>query len=55
MIKIVLALVVVFGLFFFGIQALSKHHHWPLSQQLTYSAICAILTVVLLTALVVQH
>jgi hypothetical protein len=54
MIKIVLALVVVFGLFFCGIQAWSKQH-WSLSQQLTYSAICAILTVVLLTALVVLY
>lgn len=56
MIQIVLSFFVVFGLFFVGVQAfrdMSKQQRWTLAQQLTYSAICAILTVVSLTALVV--
>jgi len=56
MIRILLAFVVVFGLFFFGIQAVrdtTGQQKWELAKLLTYSAICAILTVVFLTALVV--
>lgn len=56
MIGIVLAFVVVFGLFFFGIRAvrdMTNQDRWTFAQLLTYSTICAILTVVSLTALVV--
>jgi hypothetical protein len=56
MIRIVLAFVVVFGLFFFGIRAvrdMTGQERWDFAQLFTYSTICAILTVVSLTALVV--
>lgn len=56
MIRIVLAFVVVFVLFFFGIRAvrdMTGRERWDTTQLLTYSTICAILTVVSLTGLVV--
>lgn len=56
MIRIVLAFVVVFGLFFFGIRAvrdMAGQEKWDTVRLFTYSTICAILTVVSLTALVV--
>ena len=56
MIRIIFAFVVVFGLFFFGIRAvrdMTGRERWDTSELLTYSAICAILTVVFLTAFVV--
>lgn len=56
MIRIVLAFVVVFGLFFFGIRAVrdtTGQERWDIARLLTYSTICAILTVVFLTALLV--
>lgn len=56
MIRIILAFVIVFGLFFFGIRYLrnmSGKESWSLIKLLTYSAVCAILTFGSLVALVV--
>ena len=56
MIRVVLAFVVVFGLFFFGINAvrsMTGQEQWALTKLLTYSAFCAILTFVFFIALVV--
>jgi uncharacterized RDD family membrane protein YckC len=56
MIRVVLAFAVIFGLFFFGIRAvrsMTGRERWDLARLLTYSAVCAILTLVFLTALVV--
>ena len=56
MIKIILAFVVVFGLFFFGIRAvrdMAGKEQWYLAKLLTYSVLCAILTLGFLIALVV--
>jgi len=56
MIRIVLAFFVVFGLFFFGIRAvrnITGQEKWDIALLFAYSTICAILTVVSLTALVV--
>jgi hypothetical protein len=56
MIRIILAFVIVFVLFFFGIQYLrnmSGKESWSLIKLLTYSAVCAILTFGSLVALVV--
>jgi hypothetical protein len=56
MIKILLAFVVVFGLFFVGIRtfrAMSGQEQWALTKLLTYSTFCAILTFVFLITLVV--
>jgi len=56
MIRVVLAFVVVFGLFFVGIRAvrsMTGQEQWALTKLLTYSAFCAILTFVFLIALVV--
>jgi hypothetical protein len=56
MIRVVLAFAVIFGLFFFGIRAvrhMTGQERWDLTRLLTYSAVCAILTLVFLIALVV--
>jgi hypothetical protein len=56
MIKIILAFVVVFGLFFFGIRVvrvMTGKEQWDLAKLLTYSVLCAILTLGFLIALVV--
>jgi hypothetical protein len=56
MIKVFLAFIVVFSLFFFGIQAvrdMTNQERWTLARLLTYSAFCAILTLVILITLVV--
>lgn len=56
MIRVVLAFAVIFCLFFFGIRAvrdMSGKERWELTKLLTYSAVCAILTLVFLIALVV--
>jgi hypothetical protein len=56
MIRVLLAFVVVFGLFFFVILAvrdMTGRERWALTKLLTYSAICAILTLVFLITLVV--
>jgi hypothetical protein len=56
MIRVFLAFVIIFVLFFYGIQAvrdMSGKERWELARLLTYSAFCAILTLVFLIALVV--
>jgi hypothetical protein len=56
MIKIILAFLFIFGLFFFGILAvrdMTGKELWSVTKLLTYSAICAILTIVFLIILVV--
>ena len=56
MIRILLAFVVVFGMFFFGIRYMrnmSGKETWSLIKLLTYSVFCAILTFGSLLALVV--
>lgn len=56
MIRILLAFVVVFGMFFFGIRHMrnmSGKETWSLVKLLTYSVFCAILTFGSLLALVV--
>jgi hypothetical protein len=56
MIRVIIAFVVIFGLFFLGIRALrdmTGKERWELAKLLTYSAFCAILTLVFLIALVV--
>ena len=56
MIKIILAFLVVFGLFFFGIKAfreLTKKEKWELTKYITYSTICSVLAVSLLMAIVI--
>ena len=56
MFKIILAFVVIFGLFFFGIKTvreMTEKELWSVTKLLTYSLICAILTLVFLITLVV--
>ena len=56
MIRVILAFIVIFGLFFFGIKAIrdmTGKELWSLTKLLTYSAGCAILTLVFLITLVV--
>jgi succinate dehydrogenase/fumarate reductase cytochrome b subunit len=56
MIRVFLAFVVVFSLFFFGIKGfrtLTGQEQWELTKLLTYSAFCAILAFVFLITLVV--
>ena len=56
MIRVIIAFVVVFGLFFFGIRAvraMTGKERWELTKLLTYSAFCAILTFASLITLVI--
>jgi hypothetical protein len=56
MIQIVLSFVVVFGLFFFGIRAvrnMTGKEQLDLAKLLTYSVLCAILTLGFLITIVV--
>ena len=56
MIRLVLAFIVVFGSFFFGIRAVREmtgKELWSMSKLLTYSLGCAILTLATLIAIVV--
>ena len=56
MFKVILAFIVIFGLFFFGIKAIrdmTGKELWSATKLLTYSAVCAILTLVFLITLVV--
>ena len=54
--RVILAFIVIFSLFFFGIKAIrdmTGKELWSLTKLLTYSAVCAILTLVFLITLVV--
>ena len=56
MIKMIFTFLVVFALFFFGFSALHrlpKREVWDLTKLLTYSAFCAIMTIVTLTFVVI--
>jgi hypothetical protein len=56
MIRILLAFLVVFGMFFFGINAVREmtgRDRWALTKLLTYSLACAILTSATLIMLVI--
>jgi hypothetical protein len=55
MIKIILAFIFVFGLFFFGINAvrsMTGKEKWALTKIVSYSIICAVLTLAVLIAIV---
>ena len=54
--RVILAFIVIFGLFFFGIKAIrdmTGKEMWSLTKLLTYSLFCAILTVVVLISIVI--
>ena len=56
MIRVLLAFIVIFSLFFFGIQTLRKmtgKEMWSLTKLLTYSLFCAILTIAALILIVI--
>lgn len=56
MIRVVLAFLIVFGLFFFGIKAvraLSGKEKWELTKLLSYSLVCATLTLAVLIGIVI--
>jgi len=56
MIRVLLAFLIVFCLFYFGIQALQNttgKEKWELTKLVTYSIICATLTIGVLVALVI--
>ncbi len=56
MFKIILAFIVVFGLFFFGIRAVREttgKQRWELTKLISYSIICAVLTLAALIGIVV--
>lgn len=56
MIRIILAFVVIFGLFFFGIKslrALTGKEKWQLTKLLGYSILCSLLTITAMISLVI--
>jgi len=56
MIRVISAFLVIFGLFFFGIKAgrdMTGKDLWSMTKLLTYSLVCAMLTLVFLITLVV--
>jgi hypothetical protein len=56
MIKIILAFLFVFSVFFFGIKVVREMtgmEQWRLTKYFTYSILCAMLTTVLLTLIVI--
>lgn len=56
MIRIILAFLFVFGLFYFGIDAFRKltgREKWDLTKLVTYSIMCAVLTTVVLALFVI--
>jgi hypothetical protein len=56
MLRVILAFIFIFGLFFFGIQAIrdmTGKEVWSLTKLLTYSLFCAILTIATLISIVV--
>jgi hypothetical protein len=56
MFRVILAFIVVFGLFFFGIKAvrdMTGKELWSMTKLLTYSVVCAILTLATLISIVV--
>jgi hypothetical protein len=56
MFKVILAFILIFGLFFFAIKAVREmtgKELWSMTKLLTYSTICAILTLATLISIVV--
>lgn len=56
MFKVIQMFAIVFAIFFFGIQAfraMSSKEKWQLTKLLTYSAVCAILTTIVLIGMVI--
>ena len=56
MIRIILAFLFVFGLFYFGIDAfrsMTGREKWNLTKLVTYSIMCAVLTIVVLALFVI--
>ena len=56
MIRIILAFLFVFGLFYFGIDAfrqMTGREKWDLTKLVSYSVMCAVLTVVALVLFVI--
>ena len=56
MIRIILAFLFVFGLFYFGIDAfrhMTGREKWNLTKLVSYSVMCAVLTVVALALFVI--
>jgi hypothetical protein len=56
MIKIWLAFIVVFGIFFFGIKAIREMtgmEQWALTKYLAYSILCSVLTLSVLVSIVI--
>jgi hypothetical protein len=56
MFRVILAFLVIFGLFFFGIKAvrdMTGKELWSMTKLLTYSVVCAILTLATLISIVV--
>lgn len=56
MFRVILAFIFIFGMFFFGINAIREmtgKELWSMTKLLTYSAICAILTLATLISIVV--
>jgi hypothetical protein len=56
MFRVILAFIVIFGLFFFGIKAvrdMTGKELWSMTKLLTYSVVCAILTLATLISIVV--
>ena len=56
MFRVILAFIVIFGLFFFGIKAvrdMTGKELWSMTKLLTYSLFCAILTLATLISIVV--
>jgi hypothetical protein len=56
MIKVILAFIVVFGIFFFAIKSVREMtgmEQWALTKYLAYSIVCAVLTLSVLISIVV--
>lgn len=56
MIRIIFAFAVVFGLFYFGIEAfrnMTGREKWNLTKTVSYSILCAVLTIVALSLFVI--
>jgi hypothetical protein len=56
MFRVILAFLVIFGLFFFGIKAvrdMTGKEIWSMTKLLTYSLVCAILALATLISIVV--
>lgn len=56
MIRIIIAFLFIFGMFYFGIDAfrhMTGREKWDLTKTVTYSIICTVLTVITLSIIVI--